>query len=488
MKQRSKNPASSTPAAVDREPSPPAVATAAVSTAGGPARDWQALLTQPVDGASLAIFRMAFGLLMAWDLAFYAFDGRIERFYLGPLVHFKYPFFAWVEAAPAGVMQGLVVAAMAAALAFAAGFFFRVAAAILCGVLVYLYLLEVTAYNNHNYLFCLLAFLCLLLPMQRVAAVDARHHRAARGLVPAWSVWLLRFQVGVPYFFGGVAKLNYDWLVRAQPMTQWLRTDNLGGSLKLEFFQASWAGYFFSWTGALFDLLIVPALIWRKTRLPAYLLLLVFNLANAFIFDIGVFPWAMILLSTIYFEPDWPRRLGLIPPPRHEAAAQSAKKAVSEAQVAPLPWRICRWLLAAWVLWQVLMPFRGLFYPGNIDWTEETHRYSWRMKIRDKQGEVKFVMVEKASGRQVPLDHADDLLTQRQQRYVYQDPELIRQMAHFIADGLRAKGYKDFEIRAVSSVSLNERPAQPLIDPEFDLAAEPASLAPKKWIVPLRPL
>jgi len=456
-------------------------------TAPDAAAGWTArLLTElarPVDGASAAFWRIAFGLVMAADLLFYLFDGRLERIYLSPVVHFKYPFFAWVKVASPGVMQGLLWLGLAAALALAGGFFYRMASAILFFLLAYLYLLEVTAYNNHNYLFCIFAFLCVFLPLNQVAAVDAR--RSGDPRLPSWVLWLLRFQIGVPFFFGGIAKLNYDWLVRAQPMAQWLRTDNLGGTLKLDIFQESWFAYAISWSGAAFDLLILPALLWRRSRFLAYVLLLVFNLANSQMFDIGMFPWAMILLSTIFFEPDWPRRLGLIPagpPPGHAGA--KPKPAAAPRPLAAAT----RWALSAWVLWQLAMPFRHLLYPGNVDWTEEGHRYSWRMKIRDKQGETHFALVQKDSQQVVKLDNAEALLTDRQWRYLSQDPELIRQFAHYLAGGLRAKGYQDFEIRAFTSLSLNERPAQPLVDPEADLAAQPESVWPKRWIVPLRPL
>lgn len=440
-------------------------------------------LARPVDGASAAFWRIAFGLVMAIDLLFYLFDGRLERLYLEPAISFKYPFFAWVKVASPGMMYAAVWLGLAAALALAVGFFYRVASTILFFLLVYLFLLEVTAHNNHNYLFCLLAYLCIFMPLNRVAAVDAR--RSDDRHLSAWVVWLLRFQIGVPYFFGGIAKLNYDWLVRAQPMAQWLRTDNLGGTLKLQVFQESWFAYAISWSGAAFDLLIVPALLWRRSRPWAFVLLLVFNLANSQIFDIGVFPWAMILLSTIFFEPDWPRRLGLIPagpPPGHAGA--KPKKAAAPRPLAAAT----RWALGAWVLWQLAMPLRHFLYPGVVDWTEEGHRYSWRMKIRDKQGEIHFVLVQKDSNQVIKLDNAEALLTQRQQRYLSQDPELIRQFAHFVADGLRAKGYQNFEIRAITRFSLNERPAQALVDPEVDLTAQSESVWPKRWIVPLQPL
>lgn len=463
------------------------------SAAAGPAAGWAGrLLTElerPVDGASAAFWRIAFGLVMMADLLFYAFDGRLERLYLEPVMHFKYPFFAWVTAASPGVMYAVTWLGLAAALAVAAGFFYRVAAAILFVVLAYLYLLEVTAYNNHNYLFCLFAFLCIFLPLDRVAAVGARRAGGARRL-PAWVIWLLRFQVGVPYFFGGLAKLNYDWLVRAQPMMQWMRTDNLGGTLKLQVFQQDWFAYFLSWSGAAFDLLVVPALVWRRSRPWAFVLLLLFNVGNSQLFYIGMFPWAMILLSTIFFEPSWPRRLGLIPtgPPPGGAGATKAKPAPAAAPDAPPLKALTRWALGAWVVWQLAMPLRHYLYPGHTDWTEEGHRYAWRMKIRDKQGEIRYMLLERQTQKAVALQDAEALLTERQRRFLSQDPELIRQFAHFLADGLRAKGYQDFEIRAFTNFSLNERPAQPLIDPEVDLAAQPETVLPKRWIVPLKPL
>jgi vitamin K-dependent gamma-carboxylase len=464
----------------------PARDSAPAPEAAADGKEWLlAELARPVDGASAAFWRIGFGLVMAADLLFYLFDGRLERIYLEPVVHFKYPFFAWVEVASAGVMRAIVWLGLLAALALAAGFFYRVASVLVFVVLVYLYLLEVTAYNNHNYLFCLFAFLCIFLPLNRVAAVDAR--RSGGGKIRMWVVWLLRFQVGIPYFFGGIAKLNYDWLARAQPMMQWLRTDNLGGTLKLGFFQDTWFAYAISWSGLLFDLLIVPALVWRKSRPWAFVLLLVFNVANSQLFYIGMFPWAMILLSTIFFEPAWPRRLGIIPagPPPGHAGNKPKPAATSEPRP---PTNLAKWALGAWVAWQMLMPLRHFLYPGNVDWTEEGHRYSWRMKIRDKQGEVRFMLMQMQTQQAVALKDAEALLTERQLRYMVQDPELIRQFAHFLAGGLYGKGYKDFEIRAFTNFSLNERPSQPLIDPETDLASQPATVLPKSWIVPLKPL
>ena len=49
---------------------------------------------------------------------------------------------------------------------------------------------------------------------------DSRAERPT--VVPIWVVWLLRFQVGMVYFFSGLAKVNGDWLLRGEPLATWL--------------------------------------------------------------------------------------------------------------------------------------------------------------------------------------------------------------------------------------------------------------------------
>jgi hypothetical protein len=71
---------------------------------------------------------------------------------------------------------------------------------------------------NHFYLFVLLSFLMCFLPVNKLWSLDVRQGRQKKGsFVPGWTVWLLRFQLAVVFFYGGIAKLNMDWL-RGQPM------------------------------------------------------------------------------------------------------------------------------------------------------------------------------------------------------------------------------------------------------------------------------
>ncbi len=50
-------------------------------------------------------------------------------------------------------------------------------------------------------------------------------------------------------------------------------------------------------------------LLWRRTRLVAWVAVVAFHVATWLLFPIGVFPWLMIGVTTIFFEPDWPERI-----------------------------------------------------------------------------------------------------------------------------------------------------------------------------------
>ena len=74
----------------------------------------------------------------------------------------------------------------------------------------------------------------------------------------------------VVYVFAGLAKLNSDWLVHALPLRLWLpaRTDlPIVGRLLDE----RWTAYALSWAGAAFDCTVVALLLWRRTRVWAWL-------------------------------------------------------------------------------------------------------------------------------------------------------------------------------------------------------------------------
>jgi len=437
-------------------------------------------LFAPVDIASIALFRVAFGLLMLWDMLQYLLGGWLESYLVTPFL-FKFPGFGWVERAAPATMKLMFVGMAIAAVLIALGLAYRAACAAFFVGHTYMLLLDTAHYQNHLYLISLLAFLMILIPAHGALSLDARRkEQLASATIPAWCLWLLRFQIGIPYFYGGLAKLNSDWLLRAQPMRLWL-AEAPEGRLRLPFLREPWAAYGICWGGLIFDLLIVPALLWRRTRIPALFLAVAFHLTNSQLFAIGVFPWLMLAALGLYFPPDWPRRAGLVGRSRRKLlTVRPGRRQSARAQPVVVAF------LACWLGLQLLVPFRHVVYGGNVDWTERGHRFSWRMKLRDKRGDVQFVAVDSSSRKAFPLSDLGTVVSPEQRRMMEHDPEMMRQLAHFLASRLREAGKGDLEVHAVTAISFNGRPKQPLVDPAVDLARLPSTADPASWIEPLR--
>ena len=89
--------------------------------------------------------------------------------------------------------------------------------------------------------------------------------------MPAIVVWVLRFQIAVVYVMAGVAKLN-GGLVGPRPADgDVARVADRHGRSWGWLFDEPWLGRLASWLGAAFDLTIVGWLLWRRTRLAAWI-------------------------------------------------------------------------------------------------------------------------------------------------------------------------------------------------------------------------
>ena len=465
-----------------------------VTSSDAKASLWQrmcAALFEPVDISFLVFFRIVFGGIMLWETYRYFTYGWITRYFVEPVVTFPYYGFSWVKPWPgSGMYIHFFVLGVAAACVMV-GFLYRIAAPIFFLAFTYLFLLDQTRYLNHFYLVCLISFLMCFLPANRAFSVDALLRRKIRSdVVPAWTLWLLRAQVGIPYFFGGIAKLNRDWMIAGEPMRTWLHplTKVPGGHI----FAADWVVYGFVISGLMLDLLVVPLILWRRTRLFAFVAAIAFNLINSVIFDIGIFPWLMLGALFIYFPPDLLRRFArafMSPGEEFDDASQVSvsPKTIAEGSSCPTlsgSQKLVAGLLAAYLAIQIVLPFRHYLYPGNVSWTEEGHNFSWHMKLRTKVGETIFTVTHPRSGQTWTIN-PKDYLESHQLMKVATKPDLLLLFAHHLAEEKRREGFEDVEVRARAMVSLNGRAPQLLIDPNVDLAKEQVTLLPTRWIVPL---
>ena len=144
-------------------------------------------------------------------------------------------------------------------------------------------------------------------------------------------------------------------------------------------------------------------------------------------------------------------------------------------------------LATLWLGYQLLMPARGLLYPGNIAWTEQGHRFSWRMKLRDKYGKSMFFLQDASSHKRIAIDPRR-YLSARQYRKMSVRPDMLLQFAHYLRDHEAQKfgiNDEDVQVFVEAWVALNFRKPAALIDPTRDLAKIEDSLAAADWILPL---
>lgn len=141
--------------------------------------------------------------------------------------------------------------------------------------------------------------------------------------------------------------------------------------------------------------------------------------------------------------------------------------------------------LGLWLAFQIVVPLRHLLYPGSPSWNEEGHRFSWRMKLRDKKAEAVFIVRNPATG-EIWEVWPDDFLMPHQARKLGTRPDMILQFAHYLAKvWATQEKIEPVEVRARICASLNGRKAALLIDPERDLTRVERSLRHADWVLPL---
>lgn len=449
-------------------------------------------------------FRVLFGLVLSVSALRFIHYGWIDGLFVDPSFRFRYFGFEWVPVPTGAQVHALFWVVVGLGVAVAAGFLFRLSALLLFACFATLQLIDVTNYLNHYYLACLLTLLLALSPAGKTASVDSwlGISRAQTEVPRAWH-WLLRVQVGVVYTFAGLAKATSDWLIHAQPLRIWLnsRTDMpVLGPL----FAEPLAAPVMSWCGFLFDTTIVWFLLWRRTRVPAYLVVIAFHTVTRLLFPIGMFPFIMVLGALVFFPADWPRALvrrarGVLERRTRTANVATSTDAAQTAQLTDTPrsasstsntsapragarQRLALGLGLTYCAFQVLMPLRHLAYGGNVLWDEQGMRFSWRVMVREKNGSITYI-VRDTNGKEwhVPTHK---YLTRLQERELAGQPDLILQLGHHIARDFAARGYPDVSVQVDALVSLNGRRLAPLIDPEVDLTTIRDGVAKAHWILP----
>jgi len=438
-------------------------------------------LSRPVSPLSLAAFRIALGALLIWDCWRFIKYDRIYRYFVAPDFHFSYAGFGWVTPLPeTWLYLGWFLVGLSA-LFVMLGLFYRVSIVVLTVTFSYYFLLDKAEYLNHFYLVLLLLILMCFLPAHRALSLDAKLFPKVRATaIPYASVAILRAQMEIMLIFAGLVKLTPDWMA-GEPLGLWLREqadDFTFGFL----FQYDWVIIAGTWAAIALHILGAPLLLWRKTRLVTYIVYCGFHIANANFFNIGIFPWLTIAATTIFFAPDWPRQIA-----RWFHAQVEDLPAITPT---PLPQAgrlipvITLSAMALWVSVQIALPLRAAAFPSEVRWSGDGHRFSWRMRIYDRDAHGVFYV---SSGDEVWAIDPEDYLSRRQAGKMMVRTDMIHQFAGHIADIWHDAGYSDVTVQAEIWKSLNGRPDQLFIDPDVDLASAPlAFVRADDWVLPLK--
>lgn len=452
---------------------------------------WKNYLEQPTSIAPLITFRMAFGLVMLFSTLRYMWMGWVDTQLAEPLLHFSYYGFDWIQPLPRLGLYLVFGILSVACVAIVLGWYYRFFAVLFFLCFTYIELIDITYYLNHYYFVSIVAFLMIWVPANRYFALDAiRKPQLQQKNISRWCIDIFKLQIAIVYIYAGLAKINYDWLLNALPLSIWLPAKTsipIIGFL----FEYEITPYLFSWAGMLFDTFIIGALLYAPTRWLAYIAVVIFHTMTGILFQIGIFPLVMIFVVTIFFSPEWhqqfldqltrifkylkPNTQPLKPSTQYPAPNTHPLKQHTKNRLL-LPF------LAVFFLFQLVFPWRYLLYSGNLFWTEEGYRFSWRVMLMEKAGTATFYVKNGETGREGSvINH--QFLNAHQEKQMAMQPDLILQFAHYLKNYYSDKGMKDPSVRAEVWVTLNGRPAKLLVDPEVDLTKKKDGWASKDWIL-----
>lgn len=418
------------------------------------------------------MFRIIFGILVTAECWGAIATGWVERAFIIPQHTFPFIGFEFLQPLPGNGMYYYYGVMGLCGVFIALGLFYRLNISLFALLWTASYLMQKTNYNNHYYLLVLLSFLMVIVPAHRYASYDVKRKPGIRSLTcPRWCILLFAVQMSLVYFYAGIAKLNPDWLA-ANPMTTWMKAKSdfviIGPLLALPL-----TPWILAYGGIAFDLFIAQGLWFKATRKIAFICAVFFHLVNSAVFQVGIFPFLGIAATIFFFPPDKIRQIFF-----------KRKPAVVKIPEAPASYR--RPVLAFLTIWfiiQVTLPLRHILYPGNVSWTEEGHRLSWRMMLRQKVAYVSLTIIDNETGEKWKV-RPTEYLTSKQTAGIAGRPDMLWQFVQLLKQEWQKKGYDNISIYAKGTASLNQRPAQPLYDPNYDLAkAKWEPFRHSEWVV-----
>lgn len=436
--------------------------------------------------APLIVFRIIFGGMMLASIIRFWLNGWIEQIYIKPTFYFTYYGFEWVKPFGEVGMYLLFFLMGVTALFVMVGLFYRISSLAFFLSFTYVELIDKSTYLNHYYFISIVAFIMILLPAGKYFSFDVLIDPQKKvSHIPRIFIFIIQLQLGIVYFFAGVAKLNSDWLFDAQPLRTWLQAHTDIPVLGY-FMDKIWVAYFFSWFGTIYDLTIPFFLSIKKTRGVAYLFVIIFHVVTRILFQIGMFPYIMILATLIFFSESFHLKIISI---FQKVLSLLRKPIATEKRIEyrfkkPILNFFITFLILHFVI-QLILPLRYLIYPDNLFWTEQGYRFSWRVMLMEKAGKTFFYVTDEETGRSGEAMMDNDL-TVNQEKMMSTQPDMIIQYAHFLKEKYQKLGIKNPKITVESYVTLNGEGSRLYINKYVDLTKVDDGFHHKWWLLPYK--
>jgi hypothetical protein len=406
-----------------------------------------------IDNAPLIVFRIFFGFLIACESFGAIATGWVKKVLIEPQFTFSFIGLEWLQPLSGDLMYYYFSLMGIFGILIMLGYKYRIAIISYTILWAGAYFMQKTTYNNHYYLLLLISFYMAFLPANKCASLDVKFGNIKEeNNMPYWISLVFIIQIFIVYFYASIAKIYPDWLDGT--FTKNLLQGTTTRSFFLNIFAQKWFYLSIAYVGIFFDLLIVPLFLFKKSRNFAFLISLCFHVFNAIVLQIGVFPFFALSFILFFYEPERIRRIFF----------KTTSEVVSEPNYTSK--NLFLYFFIPMLLIQVMLPLRHHFIKGDVIWTEEGHRLSWRMMLRERTGFITIRVKDNKTNTTEIYNHHKNL-TPKQANRLATNPDFIWQYSQKIKEEHKDK---DISIYIDCSNSVNRKPMRRLINDKADFA------------------
>lgn len=452
------------------------------------------LLNRPTDPAGLAVFRFLFGLLMVLDIPQERGLSSLDRRYLDGLDVCRFPLLNALQPLPLDWMYLVYTIMFLGALGIMLGLCYRLSCVLFLLPYWYVFLLDKTSWNNHSYLYGLLAFQLTFVDANRYWSVDGLLHPRKRNThVPLWNYAVLRGQIFIVYFIAGVKKLDADW-VGGYSM-EYLSRHWLFSPFKLVLSEEMTSLLVVHWCGLILDLSAGFLLFFDASRPVGLFFVSYFHCMNSQLFSIGMFSYVMLASSPLFCSPEWPRKLVSYWPqtlqelgplqaaPQPSASCVYKRRRARGSQKPGLRHQLGTAFTLLYLLEQLFLPYSHFLTQGYNNWTNGLYGYSWDMMVHSRSHQ--HVKITYRDGRTGELGYLNPGVFTQSRRWK-DHADMLKQYATCLSHLLPKYNVTEPQIYFDIWVSINDRFQQRIFDPRVDIVqAAWSPFRPTPWLQPL---